>query len=254
MKEVTLHGGTIDSCLKDLREMTAADESGEVLKAVFNDKYLLSTDTDDDAYLRITGKTKAEHDEYVRKWQEDYEAKRKEHEARIPELTEHYRKVARDVIVESELEYWDKIVPIRLGDIYRGMELDQVLDCARVMRDETLSRIERLHKAYKIFNDAGHSGMSAGLTMAMLRRFCPDGNELADACNEFRYDPDHKTKLFVSRDGDGKLLLHFAYPHWGDNHDFRSPNQVELNPLLFSEVKPGSRVEYIAGQVFDTIR
>ena len=89
---------------------------------------------------------------------------------------------------------------------------------------------------------------------AMLRRFCPDGNELADACNEFRYDPGHKTKLYVSRDGDGKLLLHFAYPHRGENHDFRSPNQVELNPLLFPEVKPGSRVEYIAGEVFDTIR
>lgn len=254
MKEVTLYGGTIDSWLNTLREMAAADESGEVLKAVFNDKYLLSTDTDDDAYLRITGMTKAEHDEEVRKWQEDSEAKRKAHETRIPELTEHYRKEARGVIIESELEYWDEIVPIRLGDLYRGMELDQVLDCARVMRDETLSRIERLRKAYKIFNDAGHSGMSAGLTMAMLRRFCPDGNELADACNEFRYDPDHKTKLYVSRDGDGKLLLHFAYPHWGDNHDFCSPNQVELNPLLFPEVKPGSRVEYTAGEVFDTIR
>ena len=253
MKEVTLYGGTIDSCLKNLREMAAADESGEVLKAVFNDKYLLSTDTDDDAYLRIMGKTKAEHDEEVRKWQEDYEAKRKAYEARIPELTEHYRKVARGVIVESELEYWDEIVPIRLGDIYRGMELDQVLDCARVMRDETLSRIERLRKAYKIFNDAGNSGWSAGLTMAMLRRFCPDGNELADACNEFRYDENHKTIIFVSRDGDGKLLLHFAYPHLGDNHDFRSPNQVELKPLLFPEVKPGSTVKYIAGEVFETI-
>ncbi|MBR5395744.1 MAG: hypothetical protein IK144_11805 [Bacteroidaceae bacterium] len=117
MKEVTLYGGTIDSCLKNLGKMAAADESGEVLKAVFNDKYLLSTDTDDDAYLRITGKTKAEHDEEVRKWMEDYEAKRKAHEARIPELTEHYRKVARGVIIESELEYWDKIVPIRLGDL-----------------------------------------------------------------------------------------------------------------------------------------
>lgn len=251
MKEVTLYGGTIDSCLRDLREMAAAEKSGEVLKAVFNDKYLLSTDTDDDAYLRITGKTKAEHDEYVRKWQEEYEAKKKAHEARIPELTDYYRKVARGVIIESELEYWDEIVPIRLGDLYRGMELDQVLDCARVMRDETLSRIERLRKAYGIFSDAGHSGMSAGMTMAMLRRFCPDDNELADACNEFRYDPDHKTTVFVSRDGDGKLLLHFAYPHRSGNNDFRSPNQVELNQLLFPEVKPGSRVEYTAGEVFD---
>ena len=254
MKEVELCGGTIDSCLKDLREMAANDKSGEVLKAVFNDKYLLSTDTDDDAYLRITGMTKAEHDGYMNRRQEEYEARRKAHEARIPELTEHYRKEARGVVIESELEYWDEIVPIRLGDLYRGMELDQVLDCARVMRDETLSRIERLRKAYKIFKDAGHSGMSAGLTMAMLRRFCPDGNELADACNEDRYDEDHKTMVFVTRNGDGKLLLHFAYPYWGDNHDFSSPNQIELNPLLFPELKPGSRVEYKAGEVFNTIR
>ena len=80
--------------------------------------------------------------------------------------------------------------------------------------------------------------------MAMLRRFCPDGNELADACNEFRYEDNHKTSIFVSRDSDGKLLLHFAYPDWGDNGEFRSPNQVELNPLLFPELMPCERVEY----------
>ncbi len=254
MKEVTLYGGTIDSCLRELREKAAAEKSGEVLRAKFNDSYILSTDSDDEVYMRILGRTKAEQEERERKWHEDYEAKKKAHEARIPELTEHYRKEARGVIIDSELEYWDKIVPIRLGDLYRGMELDQVLDCARVMRDETLDRVGRLRKAYKIFNDAGHSGMSAGLTKAMLRRFCPDGNELADACNEFRYDPDHKTKIYITRNGDGKLLLHFAYPHWSDNYDFYSPNQVELNPLLFPEIKPRSRVDYKASYVFDINR
>lgn len=187
MKKVKIYGGTIDSCLKELRKMAAAEKSGEVLKADFNDKYLLSTDTDDDAYQRLLGMTKAEHEEKMRKWREEREAAQKAYEARVPELTERYRKEARGIIIESELEYWDKIVPIRLGDLYRGMELQQVLDCAKVMRDETLSREDRLRKAYRIFNDAGHSGMSAALTMAMLRRFSPDGNELADACKEFRY-------------------------------------------------------------------
>lgn len=253
MKQIEFYGAcSLEKAWHMLQQ--EADESGELCCGEFNGEKLLSSDSLDEAYMKVTGKTKAEHDALMQKRLDELKRQRKEHEASIPELTEHYRKVARGVIIESELEYWDEIVPIRLGDIYRGMELDQVLDCARVMRDETLSRIERLRKAYKIFNDAGHSGMSAGLTMAMLRRFCPDGNELADACNEFRYEPDHKTELYVSRDGDGKLLLHFAYPHWGDNHDFRSPNQVELNPLLFPEVKPGSRVKYIAGEVFDTIR
>lgn len=45
---------------------------------------------------------------------------------------------------------------------------------------------ERLEKAYDVFMAAGHSGMSAGLTMAMFRRFCPNGNDLADACRDFR--------------------------------------------------------------------
>ena len=187
MKQVQIYGGTIDSCLKRLREMAAAEKSGEVLKADFNDKYILSTDTDDDAYQRLLGMTKAEHEEKMRKWREEREAAQKAYETSIPELTERYRKEARGIIIESELEYWDEIVPIRLGDLYRGMELQQTLDCAKVMRDETLSREDRLRKAYRIFNDAGHSGMSASLTMAMLRRFCPDGNELADACKEFRY-------------------------------------------------------------------
>ncbi len=187
MKKVKIYGGTIDSCLKELRKMAAAEKSGEVLKADFNDKYLLSTDTDDDAYQRLLGMTKAEHEEKMRKWREECEAARKAFETRIPQLTERYRKAARGVIIESELDYWDEIVPIRLGDLYHGMELQQVLDCAKVMRNETLDRENRLRKAYRIFNDAGHSGMSAALTMAMLRRFCPDGNELADACKEFRY-------------------------------------------------------------------
>ena len=34
MKEVTLYGGTIDSCLKSLREMAANDESGEVFDTI----------------------------------------------------------------------------------------------------------------------------------------------------------------------------------------------------------------------------
>ena len=196
MKEVKLSwGDTLDDCLRRLRNMAAAEKSGEVLKAVFNGKYLFSTDSDDDAYLRITGKTKAEFDEHVRRWKEIMRAANEAHKARIPELTEHYRKAARGVIIESELEYWDEVVPIRLSDIYHGMELNQVLECARVMRNKSLSREERLRNAYKIFSDAGHSGVSAGLTMAMLRRFCPDGEELADACNEFRYDKDNKTSI-----------------------------------------------------------
>lgn len=188
MKEVEVFGGTIDSCLNRLREMALAEKSNEVLKCEFNGSFLLSTDSDDRAYFRITGKTKAEFEDMLRKHREEYEAAEKAHKARIPELTDKYRKEARGLVLDSELEYWDKIVPIRLGDLYHGMELQQVLDCCKIMRDKNMVFAERLEKAYDVFMAAGHSGMSAGLTMAMFRRFCPNGNDLADACRDFRFE------------------------------------------------------------------
>lgn len=186
MREVEIYGGDICSCLDELKE--AAKECGEDCRMEFNGKYLLSTDTIDEAYLRIVGVTKAEHDAYCQKKKEEYERAEAEHKARIPELTEKYRNEARGLVIDSELECWDKIVPIRLDDLYRGMELRQTLDCCKIMRDESIVFAARLEKAYDMFQQQGHSGMSAGLVMSMLRRFCPDGNELADAIKEWRFD------------------------------------------------------------------
>lgn len=186
MKKIsTLHGSTIENALQYLKEQSKIQN--EDLYANFNDKEIFSTDSIDDAYKRIVGKTKEEFDADFNKWREEYDRREQEHKDNIPNLTEEYRQKARGLVIESELEYWDEIVPIRLDDIYRGMELQQVIDCAIAMKNTTMTKEERLRRAYKIFMDAGHSGMSASLTMAMLRRFCPNGNELADACNEFRF-------------------------------------------------------------------
>lgn len=186
MRDLEIWGYNICSCLEKLKEK--AKEFGEVCRCEFNEKFLLLTDTIDDAYLRIVGVTKAEHDEYRRKEHEEYERKEAEFKAKIPELTEDYRKKARGLVLDSELEFFDECVPIRLGDLYHGMELDCTLDLCKVMRDESIVYAARLEKAYDMFQRQGHSGMSAGLVMSMLRRFCPDGNELADAIKEWRFD------------------------------------------------------------------
>ena len=139
-------------------------------------------------YVKVTGKTKAEFDKEQKEWVEDYRRTRNEFKNKIPELTEQYIKEAEGVIVPDKLDYWKKIVPIRLSDLYYGMELDQTLTISRIMGDEETNFEDRMRKSYKIFNDAGHTGMSANLTMAMLRTFCPYGNEIADAIKEFIYD------------------------------------------------------------------
>ena len=68
------------------------------------------------------------------------------------------------------------------------MELDCTLDLCKIMRDESISYDKRLREAYKTFMDQGHSGMSAGLVASMLRTFCPDGEDLADAVMNFRFE------------------------------------------------------------------
>lgn len=186
MEKIDLFAGTnLDKAI-DLLKMEA-EKTGESCCGEFNGKILYSTDTVDEAYMKVLGKTKAEFEEGQRRWREEYDRAEREHRARIPQLTEHYRNAARGLVRKEQLGFWDEIVPIRLGDLYHGMELQQVLDCCKIMRDESLVYAARLEKAYDVFMAAGHTGMSANLTMAMLAHFCPHGMELADACREFRF-------------------------------------------------------------------
>lgn len=187
MKEIDLFAGAnLDQAIELLKH--EAEQAGEPCFGKFNGKEIYSTDTIDEAYIKVLGKSKAEYEEGWRKWREEQDRLEREHQDRIPKLTEQYRKEARGLVLDNELEYWDEIVPIRLGDLYHGMELQQVIDCCKIMRDESLVFSARLEKAYDVFMAEGHTGLSAGLTMAMLRRFCPYGNELADACMEFRFE------------------------------------------------------------------
>lgn len=187
MVEVYLSAGSnIDETYERL--LTAAARQKTVVFTKFNGHILLSTDTIDEMYKKVTGNTRAENKEKKRKWLEDYEKKEKEHQEKIPSLTEKYVKEARGIILDSQLEYWDKIVPIRLDDLYHGMELDQTLDISKIMGDESVDYDTRLHQAYKCFMDAGNSGMSAGLVASMLRKFCPHGEDIADAVMNFRFD------------------------------------------------------------------
>lgn len=187
MKKIEFYAGdTIDTAWKKLLRESA--DCGDTCFGMFNDKEIRSTDTLDEAYVKVLGKTKAEFDDAVKKEREEYERKKKEHEDNIPNLVPEYCEKARGVILEDQYEFWDKIVPIRLRDLYRGMELDATLDLCKIMRDESVGYDERIRKAYDTFMGQGHSGMSASLVASMLKAFCPDGEDLADAVMTFRYE------------------------------------------------------------------
>lgn len=187
MKEVIFYpGDTIDGAWKKLLKESA--ECEDTCFGKFNDREILSTDTLDEAYMKITGKTKEQSNKEIQDWRDECERKEKEHKDSIPSLVPLYCERARSVILEDQYNLWDKIVPTRLGDLYHGMELGCTLDLCEIMRDESISYDKRLRKAYKAFMDQGHSGMSASLVASMLKVFCPDGEDLADAVMNFRFD------------------------------------------------------------------
>ena len=49
---------------------------------------------------------------------------------------------------------WDKCVPIRLGDLYRGMELGQCLDIIRTVKEKSIQ------DGIDVMKNQEHSGMS----------------------------------------------------------------------------------------------
>lgn len=148
-------------------------EKGELACGSFNGHMLYSDNvTVDSAYLEILGKTKAEWDREQEEWRQDYERREQEHKAKIPELSVEWMDRGHKILDEKYWKEWDECVPIRLGDLYHGMELGNCLDIVEALNDDC-----DLDEAKKIIDGQDHSGMSYGLVRVMVKSFCDRGEE-----------------------------------------------------------------------------
>lgn len=163
-------GNTIDSAVKELINYR---EQGIFVCGEFNGVTLYSdTVTMDKAYKEITGKTKSEFDKEQQEWKENYDRQKKEHEDKIPELSKFWMVKGREVLAQDKWEHWDQIVPIRLNDLYRGMELGACLDIVSILNNNGT-----LDEAKEKIENQDHSGMSFGLVCAMVKEFSNRGHE-----------------------------------------------------------------------------
>ena len=169
-KEIQFGFGNIESAVKELKSHK------ELVCGSFNG-IMLYSDIDglDSAYMKITGKTKAEFDEAERIRHEEYEEEKRKHKEAIPELTKEWIEKGNAILDEKYRELWAKCVPIRLGDLYRGMELGMCLDIVKELNNNC-----SLDEAKVIIESQGHSGMSFGLICSMLKSFCDRGNEFVE--------------------------------------------------------------------------
>ena len=165
-------GRNIEECVnKLLRDK----EKGKLVFGVFNGHKLYSdTVTMDSAYKEITGNTKKEFDDYIKKQNEEYQRQKQEHIKAIPEKAKLWMDKGREILDKSKWELWDKIVPIRLNDLYQGMELKCCLDIVEILNKGTLEEAKRE------IESQGHSGMSFGLVCSMVKEFSLKGEEFVN--------------------------------------------------------------------------
>ena len=173
-KEIQLElGGNIDSAMKLLNEYKAKNE---LVFINFNGHELYSDIDDlDSAYVKVTGKTKEQFDEYQRLRHEEYKEEKRKHEESIPELTKEWINKGNKILDKEYHELWNECVPIRLSDLYRGMELGACLNIVKELNNNC-----SLDEAKAIIDNQGHSGMSYSLVRSMVKSFCKRGNEFTN--------------------------------------------------------------------------
>ena len=172
-KEIEFYFGDIEKAIEELKKY---NEQGKKVFITFNGEKLYSDIDDvDSAYKKITGKTKAEFDEAEKISHEEYLEQKRKHEEAIPELTKEWIEKGNVILDEKYRELWAKCVPIRLGDLYQGMELKCCLDIV-----EKLNKGEEFEKVKPIIEGQGHSGMSFSLVCSMINSFCDRGKEFVE--------------------------------------------------------------------------
>ncbi|CAK0747832.1 hypothetical protein CCP3SC1AL1_1560005 [Gammaproteobacteria bacterium] len=104
----------------------------------------------------------------------EYDERKRKHKEAIPELTNEWTEKGKAILAEKYYETWTECVPIRLGDLYEGMELGATLDIVKELNAGC-----ELQTAKEIIEEQGHSGMSFGLVCSMVKSFCDRGAEFA---------------------------------------------------------------------------
>lgn len=162
-------GQSIESAVKELKEhkdLVCGSFNGQMIYSYIDDM--------DSAYKKVTGKTKTEFDAELKADNDRYEEQKRKHKESIPELTKEWIKKGKNILDEKYCEHWNQIVPIRLSDLYQGMELGNCLDIVKELNSGC-----ELEKAKDIIEKQGHSGMSFGLVCSMVKAFCDRGSEFA---------------------------------------------------------------------------
>ncbi len=89
-------------------------------------------------------------------------------------LSKEYIEKCKSILEPEKLELWEKVVPLRLNDLYRGMELQCCLDICKILKEQ---KSDSFQKAIEELKKQNHSGASFGLVLRMVREFAVNGEQ-----------------------------------------------------------------------------
>ena len=169
LEEIVLHGGeNIESAVNRLLE---AKKQGKHAYCVFNDTYLYSDNvTMDSAYIEICGCTKEEYDkkveEEILRCREKAALRQKEAIQNIPDKIER----GRNLIYPFRFVEWARLVTDDAIALYHGCVTESVLEIMQAIEDN-----KSMNEIVHIFEEQGHSGMSASLTRKYVLTYSKNG-------------------------------------------------------------------------------
>lgn len=129
----------------------------------------------DSACLEIAGKTYFDGINAREQRREKLIKEEEEYQKTVPTQTQLWIDEGHKILDKKYWVDWDKCVPIRLSDLYHGMELKCCLDIVKELNNGC-----SIEKAKEIINSQDHSGMSFGLVRSMVTAFCNRGVEFME--------------------------------------------------------------------------
>lgn len=96
----------------------------------------------------------------------------------MDEKIQRYIDRGKKALSPEKHDYWCKIVPIRVNDFYRGMELNSCLDIIELLNN----KYSTIQEAIAMIENQDHSGASFGLVRALVKEFHVErGEEFANS-------------------------------------------------------------------------
>lgn len=173
-----LRAGThIEHVFNDLQkrnELCFTDHNDRICVSTMSENkiFQILSGYDKDTYYQIENAARAERLETQQKLEE-------ERKKNIPFLIEKYTERAKKIVEMQFLEKFIEIIPVRVNDLYNGMEIGASLEIIKSLNEGMY-----FNEVKTIMENQNHSGASWGLVMRILIAFCKRGRLFYAFCKD----------------------------------------------------------------------